>query len=131
MRSSNGLVMLGIVAAWLALAPNAHGQSRTAPSPSGPSDAAPGPSGPAANIPDNKIDAAAAAVKQVSAVKDTYEQQLAQAPDNEKQRIADEGNRALAKAITDQGLSIEEYTTILRVAQNDASVREKIVQRLK
>ena len=34
------------------------------------------------------------------------------------------------KAITDQGLSVEEYTLILVVAQNDPVVREKILQRI-
>jgi hypothetical protein len=34
------------------------------------------------------------------------------------------------KAVTDQGLSVEEYNSILRVAQNDPSLRAKIMQRL-
>jgi len=38
---------------------------------------------------------------------------------------------ALAKAITDQGLSVEEYDSILEVAQNDPEVREKIRQRIR
>jgi hypothetical protein len=45
--------------------------------------------------------------------------------------IADEGNTALAKAITEQGLSLDEYSSILVVAQNDPVVREKILQRIK
>ena len=35
------------------------------------------------------------------------------------------------KAVTDQGLSVQEYTSILVVAQNDPEVREKIVQRIR
>jgi hypothetical protein len=35
------------------------------------------------------------------------------------------------KAITDQGLSVEEYDSILEVAQNDPEVREKIRQRIR
>jgi hypothetical protein len=35
------------------------------------------------------------------------------------------------KAVTDQGLSVEEYTSIMVVAQNDPMVRQKILQRLK
>jgi hypothetical protein len=38
---------------------------------------------------------------------------------------------ALAKAVTDQGLSVEEYTSILDVAQANAEVREKIRQRIR
>jgi Domain of unknown function (DUF4168) len=37
----------------------------------------------------------------------------------------------MEKAVTDQGLSVEEYTTILKVAQNDPVVRGKLVQRMK
>jgi hypothetical protein len=78
-----------------------------------------------------KLDAAAAAVKQVSTVKGTFEQKLAQAPAAEKERLVDEANDAMKKAVTDQGLSIDEYATILQVAQNDPIVRDKLLQRLK
>jgi len=37
----------------------------------------------------------------------------------------------MAKAVTDQGLSVEEYTAILQVAQNNPTVQDKIIQRLK
>jgi hypothetical protein len=42
-----------------------------------------------------------------------------------------EANGAMKKAITDQGLSIEEYSTILKVAQNGPAVHDKLVQRMK
>ena len=35
------------------------------------------------------------------------------------------------KMVTDQGLSVEEYDSILEVAQNDPDVREKIRQRIR
>jgi hypothetical protein len=38
---------------------------------------------------------------------------------------------ALAKAVTDQGLSVDEYDSILEVAQNDPDVREKNWQRIR
>jgi hypothetical protein len=37
----------------------------------------------------------------------------------------------MEKAVTDQGLSVDEYTTILELAQNDPIVRNKMVQRMK
>ncbi len=83
------------------------------------------------DIPDKKLDAAAAAVKKVSAIKNNYDQQLAQAPVAEKKRLEDEVGDAMEKAVTDQGLSVEEYTTILKVAQKDPVVREKLIQRMK
>ena len=78
-----------------------------------------------------KLDAAAAAVKKVSVIKNKYDQQLAEAPVAEKGRLRDEAGNAMAKAVTDQGLSIEEYTTILTAAQKDPVVRDKLLQRMK
>ena len=97
----------------------------------GPSSTTPSPTTAPTNIPDQKLDAAAAAVKKVSAVKGTFEQKLAQAPAAEKERVAGEADDAIVKAVTDQGLSIDEYTTILQVAQNDPVVRDKLLQRMK
>ena len=52
-------------------------------------------------------------------------------PAAEKKRIAGEADDAINKAVTDQGLSIEEFSTIMEVAQNDPGVRDKLIQRLK
>ena len=67
----------------------------------------------------------------VSMVREDYGRRIAQASDSEKTRLADEGEQALTKAVTDQGLSVAEYTEILQVAQNNPAVRQKILQRLK
>jgi hypothetical protein len=129
MQTSTRLSILVLAASWLALAPTANAQNQYEPSK--PSPTTPSPSSPSASIPDNKLDAAAAAVKSVSIVKQNYEQRIAQASESEKSRLADEGKQALTKAVTDQGLSVAEYTAIMQVAQNDLTVREKILQRLK
>ena len=117
MQSSTRLFALVFASSWLALAPTVNAQTQSEPS--RPLPTTPGLSNPSASIPDNKLDAAAAAVKSVSMVKDDYEQRIAQASESEKLRLADEGKQALTKAVTDQGLSVEEYTAILQVAQND------------
>lgn len=67
----------------------------------------------------------------MTAVKENYQQKLAEAPTAEKERIVGEAQAAMAKAVTDQGLSVEEYTAILQVAQNNPTVQDKIIQRLK
>jgi hypothetical protein len=126
MQSSTRLSVLVFASCCLALAPTVNAQTQSEPSK--PSPTTPSPS---ASIPDNKLDAAAAAAKSVSVVKQDYQQRIAQASDNDKSRLADEGKQALTKAVTDQGLSVAEYTAIMQVAQNDPAVREKILQRLK
>ncbi len=93
----------------------------------------PGLSEQAPNISDQKLDAAAAAIERVASLKQDYQQRIAAAApdDDDKERILNEAVNALAKAITDQGLSVEEYDSILQVAQNDPDVREKIRQRIR
>jgi hypothetical protein len=66
----------------------------------------------------------------VTSLRQNYERKIAEAPQSDKERIADEANQALGKAITDQGLSVDEYNSIIRTAQNDPSVRQKLTQRI-
>jgi predicted ATPase with chaperone activity len=116
-----------LAAAGLLVMPAAQAQQQ---SPSGPSVTTPSPTTAPTTIPDKKLDAAAAAVKKVSVIKNKYDQQLAQAPVAEKKRLEDEAGDAMVKAVTDQGLSIEEYTAILKVAQKDPVVHDKLLQRM-
>ena len=81
-------------------------------------------------ISDRKLDAAAAAIERVASLKENYEQQIAVAPPVDKERIAAEAINAFSKAVTDQGLSIDEYNSILEVAQTKPEVGDKIRQRL-
>ena len=91
------------------------------------------PSAAASNQPsisDQKLGQAAAAMEQVASLRQVYQQQLAIAPETDKPRITGEANQALAKAITDQGLSVDEYNGIMRAAQTDTSVRDGLIQHL-
>lgn len=128
MKSTMGFCAMAATAAGLLLMPVANAQNQ---SPSTPPSATPKSTTAPTNIPDKKLDATAAAVKRVTAVRENYEQKLSKAPDADKEKIVGEANEAISKAVTDQGLSIEEYTSIMRVAQNDPVVRDKLLQRLK
>jgi hypothetical protein len=118
MRPAAAILLL---AAGVLLAPAANAQVQ---SPPGLSEQPP-------NISDQKLDAAAAAIERVASLKQDYQQRVAAAAPSDKERIANEAINALAKAITDQGLSVEEYDSILEVAQNDPEVREKIRERIR
>jgi hypothetical protein len=82
------------------------------------------------DLSDQKLDAAAAALQRVVKVRAAYQQRIEAAPPSDGDSIADEAKGALVKAITDQGLSVDEYVSILVVAENDPVVRDKIVQRM-
>src|SRR5262249_57872329 len=58
-----------------------------------------------------------------------YKRGRAGGPPADKERILNEAVNALAKAVTDHGLSVEEYVSFLVMAQNDRDVRKKIRQR--
>jgi hypothetical protein len=64
-------------------------------------------------------------------LKADYQHRIDSAPASDRQRLAEEGSNALMKVVTDQGLSVEEYSSILTVAQNDPDVRQKILQRIR
>jgi hypothetical protein len=126
MTSKIGLRMFGVAAALAVFAAPAVAQ--TPAQPDAPAQAQPPePS----SISDQKIDAAAAALEKVTDIKRSYEQQLTSAAPAEQERIVSEANTALSKAVTDQGLSVDEYNSIIKVAQADPQVRQKILQRVK
>jgi len=47
-----------------------------------------------------------------------------------KEALSKAADHEIAKAITDQGLSVIEYAAIIEVARNDRSVRERLLQRM-
>lgn len=137
MHAIGKFLAIGFGAASFLLVPLANAQDRSPaqnqspPPSSSPSTAAPGATVKPSDVTDKKLDAAAAAVKKVSAVSDSYKKKLAQAPASEKDKILDQADKDVTKAVTDQGLSVQEYLGIMQLAENDATVRGKLMDRLK
>lgn len=130
MHVTSKYIAIGFAAASFLLIPAANAQTQPASPP--PSATTPGTTAKPADLSDKKLDAAAKAVKQVSAVSDTYKKKLAATPDKaEKERLLDQADQDVTKAVTDQGLSVEEYMSIMKVAENDSTVRNKLIDRLK
>jgi hypothetical protein len=93
--------------------------------PSSPSTSAP-------DLSDQKLSATAAALERVVSLQKDYRQRIAEADaPAEKERIVAEANNELTKAVTEQGLSVDEYSSILDVARDDPEVRGKILQRIR
>jgi len=107
-------------------------QSPQAQPPQAQSPQAPPPQAqsPSMTISDEKLNAAAAAIGRVTSIRQSYEPKIAAAPPANKQHMTEEANDAMKKAVTDQGLSVDEYNSIIRTAQNDPSVRQKLSQRI-
>ena len=93
--------------------------------------ASPGASTSAPDLSDQKLSATAAALERVVGLQNDYRQRIAQAEaPAEKERLVAEANNELTKAVTEQGLSVEEYSSILDVARQNPEVRGKILQRI-
>jgi predicted ATPase with chaperone activity len=125
-RLSQPLAAAVLSATWLLLPPAANAQNR----PLNQMQAEPQGQSSTSTIPDQKLSAAAAAIGQVTSVRQSYERKIAEAPPSDKQRITQEENDALEKAVTNQGLSVDEYNAIIRTAQNDPAFRQKLSQRI-
>jgi hypothetical protein len=92
----------------------------------------PDPSTSAPDLSDQKLSAAAAALERVVGLQNDYRQRIAEAEaPAEKERLVAEANNELKKAVTEQGLSVEEYSSILDVARDNPEVRGKILQRVR
>ena len=85
---------------------------------------------PSSSVSNQQLDAAAKAIRQVRVVRQPYADRFAAAPSSDKARIAGEANAALVKAVTDQGLSVNEYNAIIDRARTDTTIRLKLVARL-
>lgn len=91
----------------------------------------PSAAGNSSNIPEEKLDAAATALVRATSIKESYDHRMAEAAtQSAKTALAKEADDEMAKAITDEGLTVKEYASIIEVAQNDAGVREKLLRRI-
>jgi hypothetical protein len=113
-----------LIAPWtlLGLPANAQAPSTSAPAPA--QQATP------SDIPDQKLDAAAAVLTRVASIQQDYEKRVTTASANDKKRLTQEANVAMMKAVTDQGMSVDEYNGIIDTAQKVPAVRQKLQQRL-
>jgi Domain of unknown function (DUF4168) len=116
------LAAAALGAASVIMLPLPNSQAQTLDQPRGQSAAPP--------ISDQKINAAADAMVQVASLRQSYQQKIAAAPASEKPRITGEAQSAMEKAVTDRGLSVAEYNTIVEAARSDPNIRQKLVQHL-
>jgi regulator of protease activity HflC (stomatin/prohibitin superfamily) len=92
----------------------------------------PDPSTSAPDLSDQKLNAVAAALERVASLQKGYRQRIASAEtDAEKERIVAEAHGEFTKAVTDEGLSLEEYASILDMARDDPEIRGKLLQRIR
>jgi len=132
------LAAAALIVSGLIMTPAANAQMSTpqarpeqqSPQAQSPQAQSPQAQSPSPTISDEKLNAAAAAIGRVTSIRQSYEPKIAAAPPANKQHMTEEANDAMKKAVMDQGLSVDEYNSIIRTAQNDPSVRQKLSQRI-
>jgi Domain of unknown function (DUF4168) len=103
-----------------------HGISVQAQSPSPPS--LPQSS---SDVAEQKLDKGTAALERISSLRHDYLDEIGAAPPAEHDRIVGKARREFTKAITDQGLSLDEYAEFIEAAKNDPQIHEKVFQRFR
>src|SRR5262249_17231270 len=92
----------------------------------------PGPSTSAQDLSDQKLSAVAAAMGHIAGLQKGYRQRIAEAEGPaDRERIVADAHNEFTKAVTDQGISLEEYASILDMARDDPEIRDKILQRMR
>ena len=85
------------------------------------------PTSPSAAISDGTISKAGAALRDVAQVQQKYQPMIEAAPPAQKQTLSSQANADAARAIQSHGLSVQEYTNVVRTAQNDPSVKQRLL----
>jgi hypothetical protein len=73
------------------------------------------------------INKAGAALHDVALVQEKYQDKINSAPPAQKQTLTTQANAEAVQAIQSRGLSVQEYTNVVRVAQNDPQVRQRLL----
>jgi Domain of unknown function (DUF4168) len=90
----------------------------------------PSPSTVAPDLSDQKLNAAAGVLKRIASLQEQYQQRIAEEP-AEKERIMAEVHDEFTKAVTEEGLSVEEYASILDAARDNPKIEDEILKRLR
>ncbi len=81
----------------------------------------------AAAIPDATIGKAGAALHDIAQMQNKYQGMIDTAPPAQKRTLSAQANAEAVQAIQSHGLSVQEYTTVLRTAQNDPQLKQRLL----
>jgi trans-aconitate methyltransferase len=83
---------------------------------------------PAAQIPDATIDKAGAALRDVANLQQKYQPKMESATSpTAKEGLSAQANAEAVQAIQSHGLSVQEYSTVVRTAQQDPQVKQRLL----
>ena len=81
-----------------------------------------------ANMSDATVKKVGAALRQVAQIEQTYSQRLQSANTPvQKQDISKQASNAAVTAITQQGLTIDQYNQVIQAAQSDPALKQRVL----
>jgi hypothetical protein len=80
-------------------------------------------------VPDDTVQKAGVAMHHVLQIRQTYSQRVqAASMPAEKQTLAQQAETETTKAVTDQGLSVQEYNRVLHLAMADPNLKARLLK---
>jgi hypothetical protein len=84
---------------------------------------------PATPIPDATIGKAGAALRDVANLEEKYQPKMDSATsEKEKENLSAQANAEAVQAIQSHGLSVQEYSTVVRTAQTNPQVKQRLLE---
>lgn len=78
-------------------------------------------------IPDGTISKAGAALHDVAGLQQKYQGKMESATPEQKQGLNAQANAEAVQAIQSHGLSVQEYSKVVRTAQNDPQTKQRLL----
>jgi hypothetical protein len=133
---SRSVLALSVAALVAGPAASAFAQTDVQPQPAAPMEAPAtmeAPAAPAAAIDDAKIESFVVAFLQVDEINRSYAPQLqAAGSEEEQQEVRQQAGEAMVQAVESaQGITVEEYNTIIETAQTDPELAQQINEKIR
>lgn len=96
--------------------------------------AAPNPASPPAqasaqaSVSDSTVGKAGAALHDVAKLQQKYQGAMSTATPEQRQGLSEKANAEAVQAIQSHGLSVQEYSRVIRTAQNDPQLKQRLLQ---
>jgi hypothetical protein len=81
-----------------------------------------------ANISDDTVQKVGVALGQVTQIREEYTKRLALVEtDDEKEAVASEAQDVMIQAVSEQGLSVGQFNTVISAAEEDAELGQRVL----
>ncbi len=81
-----------------------------------------------AAVPDTTVGEAGAALHDVAKLQEKFQSEIDSATPEQKKSLSEQANAEAVQAIQSHGLTVQEYSRVIKIAQNDPELRQRLLQ---